>query len=116
MICWKCKKEINLEKVFRSSECSFCHADLHCCKGCRFYLPGSHFDCHESISEAVTDKEKGNFCDYFSPAQEALAVSSTKAEAALDSFNALFGEKPAEKKSTSAKDAFNALFGGGFCL
>ena len=118
MICWKCKKEIDLDKVFRTSECSFCHADLHCCKGCRFYMPGNHFDCKESDLEPVADKEKANFCDFFSAADNNLLnnTANDKSQVALDSFNALFGDKPVEKKSDSAKDAFNALFGGGLCL
>ena len=98
MICWKCKKEIALDNVFRSSECSFCHADLHSCRGCRFYMPGNHFDCKETISEPIADKEKANFCDFFSPAGDVLLNTS------------------ANDKAKAARDAFNALFGGGLCL
>ena len=65
MICWKCGKENNIDSVFRNTECSSCHADLHCCKGCKFYAPGSHYDCRESVDSLVSDKEKANFCDFF---------------------------------------------------
>ena len=36
-------------------------------KNCKFYVPGAHYDCHETIEEAVTDKAHRNFCDFFSP-------------------------------------------------
>lgn len=93
MICYKCKKEINLEKIFRTSECPLCHADLHCCKECKFYSPGSHFDCRETVDELVTDKDKSNFCDYFTPADSFSGNgSSSKADDAKKAFNALFGD------------------------
>ena len=65
MICWKCKKEISIEKPVRSDECPLCHADLHVCKACEFYESGAHNDCRESSADMVTDKERANFCDYF---------------------------------------------------
>ncbi len=96
MICWKCKKEINIESVFRSTECPLCHADLHSCKGCKFYSIGSHNDCKETSADFISDKDKANFCDYFSPKTDikndgSSANSSDKAQAAKDAFNALFG-------------------------
>jgi len=93
MICWKCKKEISIESVYRTTECPECHADLHCCKGCKFYAPGNHYDCKESVDSLVSDKEKANFCDFYSKGDGGSAGSSSsdKAAAARDAFNALFG-------------------------
>lgn len=94
MICWKCKKEIKIESIHRNSECPECHADLHCCRGCKFYAPGSHYDCKETVDELVTDKDRSNFCDWFSTAaiSEGSGGGGTdKAKAARDAFNALFG-------------------------
>lgn len=93
MICWKCRKEINIEQVARTTECPSCAADLHCCKACKFYSSGSHYDCRETVDQAVTDKEKANFCDYFK-------------------YNMQLVSKGGEDKAAAAKDAFNALFGG----
>ena len=93
MICWKCKKEINIIEIHRSSECPLCHADLHSCKGCRFFSSGSHYDCKETIDELVVDKEKSNFCDFFSVNKDINSCSDNsknKADAAKDAFNALF--------------------------
>ena len=96
MICWKCRKETGIEKPVRGDECPLCHADLHVCKACEFYESGAHNDCSESSAEFVNDKERGNFCDYFRPNPKIEEVSSdasgkSKADAARDAFNALFG-------------------------
>ncbi len=93
MICWKCGKKINVEEIFRTTECPLCHADLHCCKECKYYAPGNHYDCKETVDDNVTDKEKANFCDYFRPTDKTSNGKSTSdaAAAAKDAFNALFG-------------------------
>ena len=93
MICWKCRKETNIEKPVRGDECPLCHADLHVCKACEFFESGAHNDCRETSAEYVGDKERGNFCDYFRPGTkiEAGAGGVDKAAAAKDAFNALFG-------------------------
>lgn len=95
MICWKCKKEIDVAQIYRTTECPLCHADLHSCKGCKFYAPGSHYDCKETVDSVVSDKERANFCDFF-------AAADIKAGAGGDA---------AKAKSDAARDAFNALFG-----
>ena len=92
MICWKCRKETNIEKPVRGDECPNCHADLHVCKACDFYESGSHNDCRESSADFVSDKERSNFCDYFRVSTKGIAGDSgkSKADAAKDAFNALF--------------------------
>ena len=95
MICWKCKKEIEVSQISRSTECPLCHADLHTCKGCRHYSSGSHYDCKEAVDELISDKEKGNFCDFFQVNANLSAFtesSSTKADDAKKAFAALFGD------------------------
>lgn len=111
MICWKCKAEFSLEKVFRSSECPKCHCDLHVCKGCKFYAPGNHFECRETITEPIADKEKSNFCDYFMIAESFAAESN--ADKARSAAYSLFGEPVSDsvKDASGAKNAFNSLFG-----
>ena len=98
MICWKCKKEISVEKIGRTEECPLCKADLHVCRACEFYESGAHNDCRESSAEYVSDKERGNFCDYYR-ISKALA-QGTGASGASE-----------KDKAKAAKDAFNALFG-----
>ena len=69
-------------------------ADLHSCVNCKFYSPGSHYDCHETIDELVKDKERANFCDYFSVAQIDAGAGNqgpSKSDQARAAFAALFG-------------------------
>ncbi len=64
-MCWKCKVEQDIAKPGFRDLCLQCGKDLHVCKNCRFYKPGVYRDCAETVPEAVTDKERGNFCEYF---------------------------------------------------
>ena len=93
MICWKCRKETNIQKPVRGDECPLCHADLHVCKACEFYESGAHNDCRETSADFVSDMERGNFCDYFRASTKIAAGSAGNdtAAAAKDAFNALFG-------------------------
>ena len=104
MICWKCRKEIDIEKPARGDECPLCHADLHVCRACEFYESGAHNDCRESSAERVTDKERANFCDYFRIS--AKSGHDPSVMLGLDP-----GISPKTKsKADAARDAFNALF------
>ena len=95
MICWKCGKEIQLQKVTRMTECPICGCDLHSCKGCKFYDTSSHYECRENVDSPVSDKERANFCEFFCAGNSKtnnLADSSSddKAKKARDLFNSLF--------------------------
>ncbi len=92
-MCWKCGKNIETEIIGRSSECPFCHKDLHSCKNCSFYEPGSHYDCHETVQDPVSDKERANFCDSFK-VKRMWSGAGAKAD----------------EKIKNAKSAFDALF------
>ena len=66
-MCAKCGKALpqGIRVGFRDS-CSFCKAELHTCEMCRFYKPGAHYDCSETVEYPVTDKGRANFCEWFS--------------------------------------------------
>ncbi len=71
---------------------------MHSCRGCAFYAPGSHFDCHETVDEVIADKERANFCDHFKAGLNSKWKNSTQgqdgasaADNARDAFNSLFG-------------------------
>ena len=115
-MCWKCGAEQDFShSVYRDSTCPSCGADLHSCRGCSFYAPGSHFDCHETVDELVADKERSNFCEHFKAGKNSKWSggkngAQDKNAAAV---NALFGganENPLQDKN-AARDAFNSLFG-----
>ena len=118
MICWKCKKEMSIEKPVRGDECPLCHADLHVCKACEFYESGAHNDCRESSAEFVNDKERGNFCDYFRVKKDCVASLPSFCKAKTcgvkpdnDKANVIPGLDPGISKAEKARSAFNALFG-----
>ncbi len=56
-------------------------------------MPGSHYDCHESVDDPVRDKERANFCGMFSVKRNfdlnGSGMDDMKAKA-VDAFNALF--------------------------
>lgn len=67
--CYHCQKELSDFNdqllIGRRETCSYCQADLRCCKMCLFYDPKSYNECRETSADRVKDKEKANFCDYF---------------------------------------------------
>ena len=65
--CHKCNSPLAVsDKPGRTATCPECDADLHCCRNCTFYDPRVYNECRESQAERVVDKERSNFCDYFS--------------------------------------------------
>ncbi len=66
--CFSCKKDLNLtdKKVGYREECIHCRADVHACKNCEFYDPKAYNECREPSADRVTEKERANYCDYFS--------------------------------------------------
>ena len=94
MQCWKCGTTIDLtprSRVSRNDSCQHCHSDLHACKNCRFHDPTVHNQCRETQAEWVSDRERANFCDYFSPsATTAGASPGAAAQNAKSAFDRLF--------------------------
>ncbi len=77
--------------VGRSARCRRCGADLRCCNNCRFCDASAYNECGEPSAERVVEKDRANFCDYFSPASAARTsrpskrgVSSSPGAAASD--------------------------------
>ncbi len=93
--CVFCKTPIpNPREVYRSTTCSGCGRDLKICLNCRFYSPGAHWDCSESIDEPVRDKDRANFCTFFvvrdSAGPDRSSEDSRKAKRKIDQ---LFGDE-----------------------
>lgn len=66
--CFHCNVEVVLSSsgtVGRKEECCKCKADLHCCRNCKFYDEAVYNECREPQAERVIEKNRGNFCDYF---------------------------------------------------
>ena len=93
--CHVCGKSLEgIERIGRSEICSHCRADLHCCRNCRFYDEPAQNQCRESSAEWVSDREKNNFCDYFSFRASAEAGRQEKdQQEARAKLEALFKKK-----------------------
>ena len=94
--CYACGASLEaLGRVYRSTLCPSCAKEVHVCLNCRFYEPGAHWDCRETISEPVRDKERANFCDFFMLTEEdrhsSKSSDSEKARGARSKFDNLFG-------------------------
>ena len=76
------------ERVGRSDFCPHCRADLRCCRNCRFFDEYAQNKCRESSAEWVSDREKNNYCEYFSSRDSAeegrRAMEQKDARAKLD--------------------------------
>jgi predicted RNA-binding Zn-ribbon protein involved in translation (DUF1610 family) len=70
----------NPREVYRSSACPHCGKDLKICLNCRFYSPGAHWDCSETIDEPVNEKDRANFCTFFSFADKKKAPEGQKTD------------------------------------
>ena len=73
LVCWKCGTALKgvPMPLSRRAECLACHAELHVCRLCHFYAPRVEGKCREDRAEEVREKERANFCDYFTPADRA---------------------------------------------
>jgi hypothetical protein len=96
-MCWFCGSPItDPEPLGRSLRCGTCGKDLRVCRNCRFYLPGARGDCGEAQAEPAADKERGNFCDWFSLDSRFRSPTA--------------GEGKARNAAVSARSAFDDLF------
>jgi len=76
--------------IYRSSECPKCGKDTKICYNCDFYSETSHWECRESIREAVREKDKANYCDFFRLSKKDPIKESK--DKSVDAFNKLFGD------------------------
>ncbi|ARN75072.1 hypothetical protein [Oceanicoccus sagamiensis] len=99
--CWKCGSPLQglILPMSRREECARCGADQHVCKLCKHYKATVADACTEDRAEAVTDKERANFCDYFQPGGDAFVAAAVSDEAkARQELAALFGDEVPESE------------------
>ena len=65
--CYCCGYEFEEDYCPSSREeyCPQCSSDVHCCLNCQFYSEHAHNKCLEPAAEWVTDRDKANFCGFF---------------------------------------------------
>ncbi len=56
----------------RQDECPECSVYLHVCRMCKDFDPSVPRQCREDGAEDVTEKDRVNFCDWFSPSEAAF--------------------------------------------
>ncbi|HWP94197.1 MAG TPA: hypothetical protein VNL72_00480 [Gammaproteobacteria bacterium] len=96
LVCWKCGaplRELPLP-LSRYAQCLACRAELHVCRMCRFFEPKWTRGCREPRAEEVMERERANFCDWFTPAPGAWRpAASASADRAREELEKLFGKK-----------------------
>jgi hypothetical protein len=74
-------------------QCPKCKADLHACKQCTYFDPGSRFECTQPIPDRIADKILANNCQFFSLRQKVekeTSVATGTANDARAAFERLF--------------------------
>jgi hypothetical protein len=90
VVCFSCNKELKFsDSIGRREECPFCRADVHVCKNCDFYDVKVYNECREPQAEVVREKDRANYCDYFTPRKGGAGVQD-KAAALKAAAEALF--------------------------
>ena len=102
IICYSCKRKSEFLAIERGSECPFCHSDSKVCLNCKFYAPDAHRQCRESEAGWVKEKDRANFCSYFSPKTEETEPHSTPN---LSSLEALFVPPSGENSQPQAESS-----------
>lgn len=79
--CFSCHQSNSFQgKIGFRDECLHCRNDLHVCKNCEFYDPKVYNECRETSADVVREKERANYCDFFSPRKGGQAVDDHKAK------------------------------------
>jgi hypothetical protein len=83
--CWHCGRSIEViagkDRIGFRDDCPGCDRALHVCLNCALYDPSYNNACREPMAERVVDKERFNFCEYFTPAENRTPTQSTKSGA-----------------------------------
>ena len=89
--CHVCSAELVFDDpIGRSSRCEKCASDLRCCNNCRFYDRSAYNECSEPSAERVLEKDRANFCDFFSPSSGAKGAPAAPASDRLSDLEKLF--------------------------
>ncbi len=92
VVCHKCQtKNEAADRFGRRDECSKCHSDIHACYNCIHYDSGTYNECKEPSADFVKEKDRANFCDYFSPSGK--EKGSNPKNDTLSAAEALFKKK-----------------------
>ncbi|XGC82411.1 hypothetical protein ACES2L_07970 [Bdellovibrio bacteriovorus] len=80
LICFNCNKEMTFHGLIgRREECPHCRSDVHVCKNCEHYDVKVYNECRETAADVVREKDRANFCDYFTPRKGGTGAVDQKA-------------------------------------
>lgn len=83
--CHWCRNSLDPKmRIVKDTECPSCGRDLHACVQCRHFDRTAHNMCREPSAEWVTDRERRNFCDYFSLSQTPGRGAAAKGNSTAD--------------------------------
>ena len=106
--CWNCGADLDAvpRPISRHEQCPECFEALHCCRFCRHYRPDVTGRCDEDRADPPVVKENANFCDWFRPDAAAFSGErSSRAGAAKNRLQALFGSEDAKETATDDADS-----------
>lgn len=86
-------------KVGFRETCPKCGRELHTCLHCRFHKVGVHWDCLETVTEQVVEKDRSNLCEWFVADPRFLVKGPGRAADGGD-------------RTATARSAFEDLFKG----
>lgn len=78
--CHHCGRALSALEYGRQDICPGCRRDTRVCRNCLHFDPSLNNQCRENQAERVVDKDRSNFCDYFSP----IVTTASGAKSAQD--------------------------------
>jgi hypothetical protein len=97
LTCRHCGTPVPLDEPLpRDLACETCGRDLRACVHCRHYDERYNNACRETMADPVVEKDRRNFCEYFSFSREPFV-----------------GKAPARDRAADARAKLEGLFGGG---
>jgi len=93
LLCFHCGEKLESSgsgNFGRNETCPKCNSDLHVCLNCKHYDLQSYNYCREEQAERVLEKDRRNFCEYFSPGTQQVSAKTTDRENARKKLDDLF--------------------------
>lgn len=91
--CHSCSAELAHLDYGRGDSCPQCGRDTRVCRNCTFFDGSAHNQCRENQADRVVDKDRSNFCDYFSPRAAGTGANAPSRDALKAAADALFRKK-----------------------
>jgi hypothetical protein len=93
--CYRCGASLDAlsPPISRQDMCPQCANYLHVCRMCVYFDPAATKQCLEDDAEEVIDKDKLNFCDWFTASADAFDPHRNRADQrARVQLESLFGD------------------------